>query len=284
MTTAFVFSGGGSHGAVQVGMLQALVGRVQPHFVVGASVGAINAVMFAAEPTADGVARLERTWRSLRREDIYPFSFMGALGRLFSRSDHLVSPARLRELLLGHLPCGQLEETRLPCHIIATDIRDGTEIRVGSGTITDALMATTAIPGIFPPVDIADRRCLDGGICSNTPIAAAVALGATQVIVLPTGMACGLDRPPRSSIAVALHAISLLIARQLADDVERFGRQATVVVVPPVCPLDVSPYDFSRTGQLIDQARESTARWLGSGGLERGETPASLTPHHHGSS
>ena len=78
--TAFVFAGGGSLGAVQVGMLKALARiKVVPDFVVGASVGAINGAYFAADPGEDGIARLERIWGRLHRTDVFPFSFSNSL-------------------------------------------------------------------------------------------------------------------------------------------------------------------------------------------------------------
>lgn len=116
---------------------------------------------------------------------------------------------------------------------------------------------------------------------SNTPIATTVELGASRVIVLPTGIACALAAPPRGVVAVALHALTLLIARQLVADVERLRDRAEIVVVPPLCPLDVSSYDFSRGGELIDRAAESTARWLDAGGLRTPSITGPLQPHHH---
>jgi NTE family protein len=82
-------------------------------------------------------------------------------------------------------------------------------------------------------------------------------------------------------VAVALHALTLLIARQLVSDVERLRDRAQVVVIPPLCPLAVSSYDFSRGGELIDRAAESTVRWLDGGGLRSPGVPGPLVPHHH---
>ncbi len=282
LKTAFVFAGGGSLGAVEVGMLRALVHReVQPDFVVGSSVGAINAVHFAADPTPSGVERLERIWRSVRRQDVFPVSPLSALLRALTRREHLVTQAALRRLLERHLPGQRLDDTKLPCYVIATDLLAGTEVRLSAGPAVDALLASTAIPGIFQPVCSAGRHLVDGGVTSNTPIATAIELGASRVIILPTGFACALDAPPRGMVAIALHALTLLIARQLVSDVERLRDRAQMVVVPPLCPLDVSSYDFSRGGELIDRAAESTARWLDSGGLRNPSIAGPLQPHHH---
>lgn len=280
--TAFVFAGGGSLGAVEVGMLRALVqSGIKPDFVVGSSVGAINAVQFAADPTAEGVERLERIWRTVRREDVFPLSPFGAMLRLLTRRGHLVAHAALRRLLERHLTVRPLEDTVLPCHVITTDLLGGTEVRLSEGSAVDALLASTAIPGIFEPVCRAGRHLVDGGVTSNTPIATAVELGASRVIVLPTGIACALEAPPRGIVGIALHALTLLIARQLVSDVERLRDRAEMVVVPPLCPLAVSSYDFSRGGELIDRAAESTARWLDGGGLRNPTMIGRLRPHNH---
>ena len=263
-------------------MLRALTaGGVRPEFVAGSSVGAINAAYFAADPTPEGVVRLEAIWRAIRGRDVFPVSAAGVLLRLLARQDHLLTQTALRHLLEGHLPYQRLEEARIPCHVVATDLLAGTEVRVATGSVVEALLAATAIPGVFPPMRVAGRFLVDGGVTSNTPIAAAVALGAQRVLVLPTGIACALETPPRGMIAVALHAIGLLIARQLVSDVERFKDQAEVIVVPPLCPLAVSSYDFSHSGELIERAAQSTAQWLDRRGLQDQEIPVALHPHHH---
>ncbi len=263
-------------------MLRALVHRgIQPDFVVGSSVGAINAVYFATHPTPDGIERLEHIWRHVGRQDVLPVSTLGAVMRMLMRRGYLITRAPLRGLLGQHLSGVRLEDTPLPCNVVATDLLAGTEVRLTAGPAVEALLASTAIPGIFQPVCNAGRHLVDGGVTSNTPIATAVELGASRVIVLPTGIACALSAPPRGMVAVALHALTLLIARQLVSDVARLRDRAEVVVVPPLCPLDVSSYDFSHGGELIDRAAESTAQWLDGGGLRRPASPEPLLPHHH---
>ena len=107
----------------------------------------------------------------------------------------------------------------------------------------------------------------------------AVELGARRLIVLPTGFACALKEPPTTAIGSALHAINLLIAHQLVRDLEQMSGQVEVITVPPLCPIAVSPYDFSRAHELIALAAESTRRWLKSGGLTRQRIPGALRPH-----
>lgn len=282
--TAFVLAGGGSLGAVQVGMLKALDrAQITPDFVVGASVGAINAAYYAAAPDEAGIAQLERIWLELRRTDIFPFSVLSAILCLLGRRDYLVPPWQLRALIESWLPYRRLEDAALPCHVVATDVLHGKEVILSSGEATPALLASAAIPAMFPAVDIAGRPLMDGGIASNTPISAAVSLGAKRVVILPTGTPCALQAPPRGALAIALHAINLLAMRQLLADVDRFANQCELIVIPPLCPLAVNTYDFSHTGELIRRAEKATGHWLRDGlqGLQDKDPHRVLAPHSH---
>ena len=281
INTAFVMAGGGSLGAVEVGMLQALLAWGEaPAFIVGASAGAINGAFFAAEPTAAGVAKLDRIWRGLRRRDVFPLNLRSVLG-WFAHGGHLVDSAGIRQLLERHLPYQQLENAALPIHIVASDMINGDEVLLSHGPAVDAILASAAIPGVFAPVRIDGRMLVDGGVANNTPISTAVRLGATRVIVLPTGFACALKSVPSNAVARAMHALSLLVARQLVHDAERYAAKVELRIVPSLCPLDCSPYDYSAGAMLIDRAELSTRQWLESGGLERDTEPGPLHEHRH---
>ncbi|WP_241303230.1 patatin-like phospholipase family protein [Burkholderia stabilis] len=280
--TAFVFAGGGSLGAIEVGMLRELLNHGErPDFVVGASAGAINAAYFAGQPDGDGVAKLEALWCSIRRRDIMPFSMLGLLRTVLQNRAHLVEATALRMLLERHLRYQYVERASLPLHVVATDMLSGNEIVLSSGLVVDAVLASAAIPGVFPPVRIDDRLMVDGGVANNTPISIAVARGATRIVVLPAGFACALRKPPASAIAQAMHALTLVIARQLVRDLAFYQSRAAICVVPPLCPLDVSPYDYTRCKELIELAAERTRAWLGEGGLGQTFIPGALHEHTH---
>lgn len=280
--TAFVLAGGGSLGAVEVGMLRALAEHgVRPDFVVGASAGAINGAYFAADPTPAGVARLDALWRGLIRRHVMPMGLSDLL-RIALRRDYLVDPSGLRRLLEKHLPYRLLEDSAIPMHVVATDMLLGREVLISSGPTVEAVLASTAIPGVFPPVRIDGRDLIDGGVANNTPISSALKLGAQRIIVLPTGFACALKGLPKTAIGRALHALSLLVARQLVSDIERFHGDAALHVVPPLCPVDSSPYDYSACATLIDRATATTRAWIGAGGLARpGGVPHEMHEHAH---
>ena len=280
--TAFVFAGGGSLGAVQVGMLKALTRlNIVPDFVVGASVGAINGAYFAADPAEEGVARLERVWHKMRSADVFPFSILNGLFAILGRRDHLVVPAFLESLVESELPSKTLEAGRIPCHVVATDVLTGAEVILASGSATKALLASAAIPAVFPSVAIDGQFLMDGGVANNTPISTAIRLGATRIIVLPTGTSCALQRPPHGAVAVALHALNLLVMRQLVSDIEHFSTRAELVVLPPLCPVTITAYDFSQTTDLIRRSEAATRLWLKQNGLHDGGTPSALLPHEH---
>jgi NTE family protein len=280
--TAFVFAGGGSLGAVQVGMLRVLLAAgVRPDFVVGASVGAINASYFAGAPDADGVAALARIWSGLRRADIFPFTLASVVG-LLRHPGNLVDPGGLRRLIETNLPFPRIEDASIPLHIMATN-QQGQPVRLSGGPAVEAILASTAIPGVFPPVNIDGEALMDGAIAANTPMLLAAQLGASRIIILPTGYACALTEPPKRAVAKALHAITLLIAWQLMHELEHLPADIQVHLVPTLCPLAVSPFDFSAAAELIERGARSSQKWIEEGGLTRRAQPQELSPHRHSS-
>ena len=279
--TAFVFAGGGSFGAIQVGMLHSLVANgVSADMVVGSSVGAINGAYYAGAPTLKGVLELETVWRGLTRRDVFPITWRTLLGFLWRR-DFLIPHDGVRKLLEDHLPFRNFQEAQLPLHIVTTDIVSGESVVLSQGSAVEAIVASTSIPGAFAPVPYQGRYLADGAISANTPVKAAIEKGARRLIILPTGYACAADKPPAGAVANALHALTLLIARQLVSDLEGLPPDIEYFVVPPLCPLSGSPYDFTLTSEHIERSIKSTDDWLAHHGLQKQHIPGELRPHGH---
>jgi NTE family protein len=279
--TAFVLAGGGSYGAIQVGMMHALAATgLVPDMVVGSSVGALNGAYYAGDPTLKGVLQLEKIWRGLRRQDVFPLTFRTLLGFIWRR-DFLIPHDGIQKLIDDNMPYRNLEDARLPVHIVTTDVISGNSVVISNGPADQAIIASTAIPGAFAPVRYKDLYLADGAISSNTPIKVAVAKGARRLIVLPTGYACALEKPPIGAVANALHALTLLIARQLVSDLENLAPGIEYFVVPPLCPLVGSPYDFSRSSDHIERAIRNTGEWLDKDGLATTRIPGEMRPHSH---
>jgi NTE family protein len=281
--TALVLAGGGSFGAIQAGMLHSLATHgIAADTVVGSSVGSLNGAYYAGNPTLEGIERLETIWRGLRRSDVFPVGWGAVLGFLVRRN-FLAEPEGLRALVETNLTYRNLKDAKMPIHIVATDILTGGTVVLSEGPAAQAIIASAAIPVVFPPVRFEDVYLVDGAISSNTAVKVAVAQGARRLIVLPTGYACALSKPPAGALASALHALTLLIARQLLSELKELdGSGIEYFVLPPLCPLTGSPYDFSQSDALIDRAIKSTDAWIENGGLEKPNVRTQLSIHKHG--
>jgi NTE family protein len=283
----FVLSGGASLGAIQAGMLVALFERgIAPDLIVGTSAGALNAAFIAGhDPTMETAEQLAGIWRGLSRGQVFPTNPLTGLLGFLGRSSHLVPDRGLRRLLERHTAFERLEDFPVPLHVVATDIADGSEVRLSRGPAVDAVLASAAIPGVFAPVSWNGRTLVDGGVSNNTPISHALALGAEVVYVLATGFACALPEPPRGALAVLLHATSLLIQQRLVREIDELAATRRLIVVPPPCPLPVQPIDFSRADWLIEQSLADARAFLDGIGtadaVQLAMYAERLRPHSH---
>lgn len=283
MTTAFVLSGGGSLGAVQVGMLQAL-GRsgVHPDLLVGTSAGAMNAAWVAGHGLSWGsLTQLAEVWSGLRRHDIFSVNVHQAMRGLLGMSPAVGSNHRLATLVAARAGIRDLAEAAVPVHMVATDVLTGQGALISTGPVLDAVLASSAIPGLFPPVRREGRHLVDGGVSGHAGVAEAVDLGATEIYVLPTGAPCALQRPPRSAVGVALHALTLLMQQRLSAEIAACRGAATIKVLPPLCPLAISAADFGHARELVDRGLRSSADWLEGGAIDLPQPERFLAPHRH---
>ncbi len=259
---AFVLSGGGSLGAVQVGMLRALFENdCCPDFLIGTSVGAVNAAWVAARPDHDGMGELADIWMSLRRGHVFPLSPVTGARGLLGRANHFISNDGLRAVLERNIPYERLEEAALPVHVVATELKSGRAAILSSGPAVPALLASCAIPGVFPPVTINRREYVDGGVANHTPITVAMELGATKIFVLPVGYPW-LNKEPTNALGMALHALARIVEQKLDAEVEANRAAADIHVLPALDIADVSPADFSHTKELIDWGYKAARRYL----------------------
>jgi NTE family protein len=235
---AFVFEGGGSLAATQIGMLRAFTeGRPRPELVIGTSAGAINAVAFAADPTAAGVAELETLWLSLHRRDL----------------------GTLRVLLNDHFADRRLEDVQIPAHVVTTDRASGAAHVISAGPIVEALLASAAIPGVFPPVTIDGRHLVDGALAANTPVVQAVDLGATDIYVL----AVATLRRTGDSTAPAAPAIPAQRNMVDAGTARRpQGSPARVHLMPAPPSPTGNILDFRHSSELMAESYRLTRRWM----------------------
>ena len=243
-------------------MLRALFENdVRPDFLIGTSVGAVNAAWVAGRPEPDAMVELADIWLSLRRQDVFPLSPLTGARCLLGRSNHLISNQGLRSILADHLPFERLEEAAVPVHIVATELKSGRAGILASGPAVPAVLASCAIPGVFPPVTIGRREYVDGGVANHTPVTVAIELGAAEIYVLPVGYPW-LNREPTNALGMALNALARIVEQRLDAEVAANRDVATIHVLPALDLADVSPADFSRTRELIDWGYRSARRHL----------------------
>lgn len=283
MTTAFVLPGGGSLGAVQVGMLQALAERgVTPDLMVGTSCGALNAAWVAGHGmSSSSLGELAAVWASLRRDDIFPVDVRQVLRGLLGLSPAVATNRKLRQFIDTHSSITELAQAKVPTYLVAADLLSGRDVLISTGDLTTGVLASSAVPGVLPPVEHAGTRLIDGALARDTGVAQAVGLGASIVYVVPTGAACALPRAPRTAVGVALHSLTLLIEQRLIHELAAMQAATTIKLLPPLCPLAVSAADFTHAKDLITRARRSSLRWIDSGGTELPDPERFLALHHH---
>jgi NTE family protein len=277
MTTAFVLSGGGNLGSIQVGMLRALYrAGIRPDFIVGTSVGSLNGAWIAAHGNDANLEELVDVWVRMKRTNIFPADFVGGFRGFIGQRDHLVSSSGLQRVVRREIGDITFSELLVPLHVVATDITTGEDVLLNAGKISEAVCASAAIPGIFPIVTIKGRKLVDGGVVNNCPISQAIALGARTIWVLPCGYACSLQQPPVGALGTILQAVSLLIQNRLLVDYDRYKDVVDLRMLPTLCPVKVSPTDFSQAQRLIGEADALVTSWLNDPSI--GQRPGL---HHH---
>ena len=264
MPVAFVLSGGASLGASQAGMVQALYEHgIRPDLLVGTSAGAINAAFIASRPpTPSTAADLQRVWQGLSRSQIFSANPLTAgLGMLGLR-DHSVSAASLRRQVLRHLEIDRLEDAPVDLHVVAADNLTGEEVLLSRGPAIDAILASAAIPGVFPAVSWESQLLVGGGIVNNTPISHAVALGADRILVLQAIGTGPLGRAPRGAWASGVIAMLRAITRRLEEDLARYADSVELTVIPAPRIDGIMPIDFGHADELITAGLRSARRIL----------------------
>jgi NTE family protein len=259
-----VLGGGGNLGALQVGMLHAVLSRgIVPDEIVGCSAGAINAALVAAEPTPEGVDRLRDLWTSAGGDIVAPVGKFDGVRLLTHRGTSLQSNVGLRRILETTLPHTRFEDFAVPFHVVATSLRTNSERWFSSGDVIDPILASAALPAIFPPVSIDGDLLVDGGVLNNVPISKAYELRPDRIYVFHVGN-FNRDRPaPKRPIDVLLHAFSVTRSYRFESEVRQPAVPGVeLVVLPSVNPGKLRYNDFGRSAELIERARIATATFL----------------------
>lgn len=265
---AFVLSGGGSYGASQVGMVQAMVeAGITPDLVVGTSVGAMNGALFASDP-AESSRRLTEIWHSMTRANVYGSrtrigtTITAARNGLRRHSLSVFSFDRLNALIDEHIPVETIEDLTIPTVVVVTDALVGQPKLLRSGPLSPALRASAAIPGVFPPVEIQGCFYIDGGVSANVPVRQAVTAGARSMIVLDANPATMPGTLPHSVVGSVVHASMIMLRNQRADAVDDLTGKYPILHLPQVTPPTQSSFEFDRSSELVESGYVSTKDFL----------------------
>jgi NTE family protein len=230
--------------------------------LVGTSVGAINAAFWAFDPEPWMGERLLRFWLQANNALFFPNGPVPMVGRLVQGKDHLSTQSALAALLHTALPHdATIEEAAIPVSFTATDVRHGEKVVLRSGPVLPAVLASAAIPALFPPIEVGGRLLADGGMTANCDIETAVEAGMTDVLVVDV-MGDGVGTPPRGVWATAEDALGVAVRRQTQLTIRLFEHRARIAVVRPLLTARPRLFDFSRTADLYRHGRSAGERFL----------------------
>ncbi len=259
---AFVLSGGGSLGSIQVGVVEALMEQgVFPDIIVGTSVGALNGAWLARHPTLEGVRELREIWATLSEKRVFTGGRVRAFLRMLAGKPNLFTNEGIQNLIDRHLGDVTFDDLPVPLVVTAVDLDTGEPAVFHSGSLASAILASTAIPAVFPSVTIDGHRYVDGGLLDHFGVEVAYEQGATHIVAidcphLPPKGVHGILAPMARALWVSVRHLRRLGAK-------RFEFDPRMLTLEP--EVDIDSYkmtDFSRTTELIQQAQSWAVNYL----------------------
>lgn len=259
----FVLGGGGSLGAIQVGMLRALADHdVAPDLVVGTSVGSVNGSLLALDP-AHAAVRLTTLWSMMTRRRVFPGGLLTRLRTLRRERTHLFSNSGLAKVLAEGLDgASEFSELRLPFGAVAVDALTGQPVLMRTGDLVSAILASAAIPGIYPAVHRSGRVLYDGGVLANVPIRQALDMGAASLVVLDCAFPGHLPAVPSTLPETLLFWATLGMRNQGLLEATAASADVPIVYLPGPPVQAVRPLDFGHTAALVEESYQASTAFL----------------------
>jgi len=265
----WVLGGGGARGAAQVGVIHALfeAGVEAPAAIVGTSVGALNGASIAAFPSLAGTMMLREVWLSRQAAAVFEAHPLGVIMSGLRRDFLSVMPQQNVRNLIDRAQAltgiSTFEQLRTPLAVVATDMNAGKPAVFRSGDLAQALLASTAIPGVFPSVRIDDREHVDGGVVENTPLDIAVDDGAREIVAISLMAGGEYEQAPASWPELIARTLQLSLHHHMLSDYERLRERARIVVLCPItAPTATWVMKRQHVEAVMDAARKSTGELL----------------------
>ena len=256
---ALVLGGGAARGFAHIGVIRTLEQEKIPvDMVVGTSVGSLIGAIYAADRNSFD---LEWTAFQLQKEDLFDFGVLSTVaGMGFAKGD------KLEAWVKKHIKTANIEQLKIPFAAVATDLNWGQEVVLDRGSVARAVRASSAIPGVFQPVQHQGKILVDGGVVDNIPISVARAKGADIVIAVDISANVG-NTDITNLLGVSLQAANIMFAL----NVEHSKKDADVLISPAIG--DVGTLDFTQkkrcmeagivaAQQSMPAVRQAIDRWV----------------------
>jgi NTE family protein len=230
---------------------------IWPDVLTGTSAGAVNAAFLSLFPQR--LDRLEAIWLALRKRDVFPGGRARVLFNL-TRHGFIHAASEWEAFLRREVGGARFEDAKVPCAVVAVRLFDGQRVVFDSGEIVPAIMATTAIPGVFPPYEIDGVPYVDGGVLEHLPLPTILDRGATTIYALD----CSWYDPECLSCVSVVDRCSRIGAARSATDMTASARASgkTVHLLRPPLPEIGDGRDFRYTSDLIRAGYEHGQRYL----------------------
>ena len=248
---ALVLGGGGALGVIQAAYVTAALEMgFRPEMIVGTSVGSLNGAWTALHP--DRPEELLKIWLGLDRLALVRFQPMRLFGKLFHPTSVTTNDVVPR-LLRRHLPGARFEDSAIELAVTATNLSRGEKHVFREGSLEQAVLASTAIPGVFEPVSIGGELFVDGCVTASVDLATAAEMGATEILAIDLTPAPTPARP-KTAAGVLKQSFSILTSATTRAAESCLSRQMPVRVIRP---------DLSHNSPwLLDDSAGSIARNL----------------------
>jgi len=248
-----VLSGGGSMGALQAGILFALVRKgFRPGRIIGTSVGALNGAFLAFHPSAVGAEELVEIWRGLEKEHYLRINPVSIAYRLASRQTYLFRNDFLHELIAAHTVVDDFSATAVPFYVTATNLYTGRKHVFSEGPVSDAVLASTAIPGMFEPMRIDGQAYIDGGVVANLDLETAIELGSREILAIDLSH-CFELLEPQSVAGVITRTVDIVMRDRVERDMAALNRKAKITLIQPEVEHGPGVGDFRNVTRLLDE-------------------------------
>jgi len=245
---ALVLGGGAARGFAHVGVIRALEQEQIPiDLIVGTSVGSLIGAIYASDANS---FELEWTAFKIEKDSIMDYGFMSAFAGMGAAKGE-----KLEEFVRAKVPIMNIEGLKIPFAAVATDLNRGKRVVLDRGSVARAVRASSAIPGVFMPVDHQGKLLVDGGVVDNIPVSVARERGADMIIAVDIGENV-INFDITNVIDVMLQAITIMSA----ENAKTRKREADILIAPKVG--DVGMLDFTQKKRCMQAGIEATKKMM----------------------